>query len=267
MIFFCWAWYPGDAGNVNRSAAMRRDPCLGRPSLLRELITCLSLLASVSSVSAASSNAPAVKAAVPDAKDAKTVVSVSGMTESDYAQCISDLTSRKVVFEQAGKVTQHGCELSNAIALTAVPTAFGDVNISGKPTMLCSFVRQLGDWVRDVAAPLALAYTGQRLARIETGGAFVCKARYDKPGQIPSEHAKGDAIDIFAFVLADNRSIHVKQEESDTPVERDLVRVLRTTACAYFTTVLGPGSDSAHSEHFHFDTGLHGATPNYRICE
>lgn len=50
-------------------------------------------------------------------------------------------------------------------------------------------------------------------------------------------------------------------------MERDLVRVLRTTACAYFTTVLGPGSDSAHEEHFHFDTGMHGATPNYRICE
>ena len=237
------------------------------PSLFGKLIACLSLLASISSVSAASSNASAAKAPVTDAKDAKTVVSVSGMSEPDYAQCVSDLTSRKVVFEQAGKVTQQGCELSNAIALTAVPTSFGDVSISGKPTMLCSFVRQFSDWVRDVGAPLTLAYTGQRLARIEAGRAFACAARYDKPGQVPSEHAKGDAIDIAAFVLADNRRIPVKLEESDTPVERDLVRVLRTTACAYFTTVLGPGTDPAHAEHFHFDTGMHGATPNYRICE
>lgn len=234
-------------------------------SLLRKLIALLVLMASTSIVSAASGAAPAASGA--DAKDAKTLVSVSGMTASDYAACISDLTSRKVVFEQVGNVTQQGCQLSGAIELTALPTAFGDVSVSGKPTMLCSFVRQFSDWVRDVGAPLTLAYTGQRLARIETGGAFVCKARYDKPGQAPSEHAKGDAIDIFAFVLADNRSIHVKEEESNTPVERDLVRVLRTTACAYFTTVLGPGSDSAHAEHFHFDTGMHGATPNYRICE
>jgi hypothetical protein len=237
----------------------------GPPPRLCKLIAPLSLLASISSASAASSNAPAVKA--PDAKDTNTLVSVSGMSDSDYAQCVSDLAAKKVVFAQAGKVTQQGCELSNAIELDAVPTAFGDIGVSGKPTMLCSFVRELGDWVRDVAAPLTLAYTGRRLARIESGGAFVCKARYDKPGQIPSEHAKGDAIDIFAFVLADNRSIHVKPEESDSPVERDLVRVLRTTACAYFTTVLGPGTDAAHAEHFHFDTGLHGATPNYRICE
>jgi hypothetical protein len=231
------------------------------------LITALPLLASVSSVSAASSNAPVVKAPATDAKDAKTVVSVSGMSESDYAQCVSDLTSRKIVFEQVGKATQQGCELSNAIELNAVPTAFGEVSVSGKPTMLCSFVRQFSDWVRDVGAPLTLAYTGQRLARIEIGGTFLCNARYDKPGQIPSEHAKGDAIDIFAFVLANNRRVLVKPEESDAPAERDLLHVLRTTACAYFTTVLGPGTDSAHAEHFHFDTGLHGATPNYRICE
>lgn len=237
----------------------------GPPSFLRKLIAPVALLASTSSVSAASSAPPAAPGA--NAKDAKALVSTSGMTASDYAQCVSDLTSRKVIFEQAGDVTQQGCRLSSAIELTAVPTAFGDVGVSGNPAMLCSFVRQFSDWVRDVGAPLTLAYTGQKLWRIEVGSSFRCSARYDKPGQVPSEHAKGDAIDIFAFVLADNRSLHVKPEESDTPVERDLIRVLRTTACAYFTTVLGPGTDPAHAEHFHFDAGLHGATPNYRICE
>ncbi len=48
---------------------------------------------------------------------------------------------------------------------------------------------------------------------------------------------------------------------------RDLVHALRMTACGYFTTVLGPGADAAHEAHFHFDFGIHGATPNYRICE
>jgi hypothetical protein len=225
----------------------------------------VALLASTSIVSATSTTPPATPGA--DAKDAKTLVSTSSMTASDYAQCVSDLSSRNVVFEQVGAVTQQGCQLLGAIELTSVPTAFGDVNISGRPTMLCGFVRQFSDWVRDVGAPLTLAYTGQKLERIEIGSSFRCAARYDKPGQIPSEHAKGDAVDIFAFVLANNRSIHVKPEDSATPVERDLVRVLRTTACAYFTTVLGPWTDPAHAEHLHFDTGMHGATPNYRICE
>ena len=48
--------------------------------------------------------------------------------------------------------------------------------------------------------------------RIETGQGFACRARYDKPGEVPSEHAKGDALDIAAFVLADSRRIFVKQQ-------------------------------------------------------
>jgi hypothetical protein len=84
---------------------------------------------------------------------------------------------------------------------------------------------------------------------------------------VPSEHAKGDALDIASFVLADGRRVRVKQEELNIPLARVLVGALRTTACGYFTTVLGPGTDAAHAEHLHFDLGLHAATPNYRICE
>jgi hypothetical protein len=65
-------------------------------------------------------------------------------------------------------------------------------------------------------------------------------------------------------VLADGRRIFVKQQDDGTA--RDLVQALRMTACGYFTTVLG-GTDPAHEADFHFDSGLHGATPNYRICQ
>ena len=165
-------------------------------------------------------------------KATKALVSVSAMTTSDYDQCVADLTSKGIVFERAGDLRQDGCQLSGAILLTTVPTRFGDVGVTGKPAMLCSFGRQFSSWVRDVGAPLTLAYTGQKLMQIEAGSAFACRARYDKPGAIPSEHAKGDAIDIASFVLADNRRISVKQRDFDTPMARDLVRVLRTTACA-----------------------------------
>jgi hypothetical protein len=167
--------------------------------------------------------------------------------------------------QQAGDVTEQDSKLFGAIRLKAVPTAVGSVNLSGEPAVLCSFAREFGGWVREVAAPLALGYMGQKLARIETGEAFACRASYDKPGAVPSEHAKGDAVDIAALVLADGRRIFVKQQDNGTA--RDFVHALRMTACGYFTTVLGPGTDPAHEAHFHFDSGLHGATPNYRICQ
>jgi hypothetical protein len=50
-------------------------------------------------------------------------------------------------------------------------------------------------------------------------------------------------------------------------MSRNLIRTLRTTACGYFTTILGPGSNASHADHLHFDLGLHGKTGNYRICE
>ena len=227
-----------------------------------QLITTVALMVFAESVFAESGNAPA-----PSAKPAvaNTKVSVSGMTAPEYAQCVADLTSSHVEFQQAGDVTEQGCKLSGAIRLKAVTTAIGSVTMSGDPAMLCSFAREFSGWVREVAAPLALGHMGQRLARIETGEAFACRARYDKPGAVPSEHAKGNAVDIAAFVLADGSRILVKQQ--DDGAARDLAHALRMTACGYFTTVLGPGTDPAHEAHFHFDSGLHGATPNYRICE
>lgn len=234
-----------------------------RSSLWLELAAAAALLASTS----AASGAPAHAKADDNAKHTQTLVSLSGMTASDYAACVSDLSSQKAVFEQLGAAKDEGCELSGAIKLTSVSTPFGEVRLSSKPIVLCSFGRQFNGWVRDVAAPLALGYTGERLAQVETGSAFSCRARYDKPGLVPSEHAKGDAIDIASFVLADGRRIPVKQQASEIPLSSDLVHALRMTACGFFTTVLGPGADAAHAEHLHFDSGLHGATPNYRICE
>ena len=216
---------------------------------------------------AADPTAPAQSRPVPIAKPAQTLSSMNAMSASDYAQCVSDLTSSKIVFERTDTVRQEGCELSGAVRLSAVATPFGDVTLTGKPTLLCSFGRQFSGWVRDVAAPLTLAYTGQKLAQIETGSAFDCRARTDKPGAVPSEHAKGDAIDLAAFILSDKRRVKVKEDPSDVPHASDLMHALRMTACGYFTTVLGPGSDAAHAEHLHFDSGVHGATPNYRICE
>jgi hypothetical protein len=240
---------------------------LMRLSLLVEAIIKASILVSTSAIPIAGETKSTQATPPPKAKEAESLSSMSGMTASEYSDCVSDLTSRKVVFEQLGDAIDKGCRLSGAIKLEAVATPFGDVVLSGAPTMLCSFGQQFSRWVRDVAAPLTLAYTGQKLAQIETGQAFACRPRYDKLGAVPSEHAKGDAIDIVSFALSSNRRVHVKQSDSDIPQAHDLLRALRTTACGYFTTVLGPGSDSAHEEHLHFDTGVHGATPNYRICE
>ncbi len=157
--------------------------------------------------------------------------------------------------------------MQGAIELDAVSSPFGKVSLTGKPTLACLFARQFTTWVRDVGAPLTLAYMGSKLMEIETDGAFVCRTRNNRPGEKVSEHAKGNAIDIAAFRLANGQNLSVKVANASANIDGALMKALRTTACGYFTTVLGPGSDESHKEHFHFDYGLHGPVDNYRICE
>jgi hypothetical protein len=186
---------------------------------------------------------------------------------SRLAQCLSDLKAANVQFTTLGNVSKEGCAVEGAVELDAISSPFGIVSIPGKPTMACVFARQFTTWVRDVAAPLTLAYMNSKLAAIETGAGFICRTRYDKPGEKMSEHAKGNAIDIAAFRLEDGRRLLVKDASASTQMDGVLMRTYRATGCGYFTTILGPGSNEAHKEHLHFDYGLHGDTYNYRICE
>ncbi len=75
------------------------------------------------------------------------------------------------------------------------------------------------------------------------------------------------AIDVAAFQLENGQNVSVKAAVASAKNDGALIKALRTSACGYFTTVLGPGSDESHKEHLHFDYGLHGPTDNYRICE
>jgi hypothetical protein len=237
--------------------------------LSRKWIAVVALLALGHHALAANGAAPHVAAPAKTSapKEADPLVSTNAMAPADYAACLSQLGAAKVAFEPVGDAREQGCALSGAVRLTAVSTSFGEVALPAKPTLLCGFARQFSGWVSEVAAPLTLAYSGQRLVSIETGPGFACRPRTDKPAGTPSEHARGDAIDVVAFVPAGGRPIKVKEEASDSSAARGLSHALRMTGCGYFTTVLGPGANAAHAEHLHFDSMQHGATPNYRICE
>jgi hypothetical protein len=191
----------------------------------------------------------------------------STMPIDPVPQCLADLKATKVEFRELGAVTKDGCTVEGALELDAIPSPFGTVSAPAKPTLACAFARRFAAWVRNVAAPLTLAYMGSRLAAIDTGPGFVCRDRYNKPGEKISEHAKGDAIDVTAFALENGHRLTVRESSASANIDGVLMTTLRATGCGYFTTILGPGSNDAHKEHFHFDIGLHGASANYRICE
>jgi hypothetical protein len=76
-----------------------------------------------------------------------------------------------------------------------------------------------------------------------------------------SEHGRADAIDVRGLRLADGREINL----TDVGATKDLRQKIRASACARFSTVLGPGSDGYHEEHIHLD--LAERRNGYKLCE
>jgi hypothetical protein len=188
--------------------------------------------------------------------------------EGNPQQCHADLRAQGVGFEVPGKVDAlPPCKISNAVVIKSVASPAGVVVFPGSPLMRCGFAKVFAEWTANVAAPMVEGHSHQALASIVTGPGFVCRGRNGDSSSKVSEHALGNAIDIAAFVLADKTTLPVKDVLDKAKSYQPLLKALRITGCGYFTTVLGPGSNAAHEEHYHFDLGIHGKSGNYRICE
>jgi hypothetical protein len=139
--------------------------------------------------------------------------------------------------------------------------ANGTVSVEGPVTIDCSMIPALEDWLADVVQPAAQARFGQGVAGLTTFGAYSCRGVDNIAGARLSEHAFGNAIDISGFKLADGRLISIVQEWKKTDTQESaFLHEVHAGACQHFTTVLGPGADVFHYNHFHLDLAMHGAT-------
>lgn len=123
------------------------------------------------------------------------------------------------------------------------------------PLLSCAMVRTLADWLDRSVQPLARGHFERDLAALRVGGGHECRRRNRASAGPISEHATGQALDIFAFKLgsAENASQIVVEKPSGLAQNRFLDAV-RQSACGAFMTTLGPGSDAAHANHLHVDT-------------
>jgi hypothetical protein len=135
-----------------------------------------------------------------------------------------------------------GCGVEEAVRVTSV----AGVQLSQAATVDCSVAQALNTWVDGVAQP---AFKG-RLTELQIAAHYVCRSRNNVKGAKVSEHGKGRAIDISAFVLADGTVLTVAEDFNAT------LRRIYKAGCGIFKTTLGPGSDGYHEDHFHFDTAI-----------
>jgi hypothetical protein len=141
-----------------------------------------------------------------------------------------------------------GCGITDPVRLREVD----GVKLSTPATIDCETAGALADWIEDVAKP-AFRRTGGGLDRLEIYASYACRKRNNLSSGKLSEHAKGNAVDIGGFVLANGQVVSVLSDWGKGTAGR-ILKDIRRGACGIFRTVLGPGSDRYHANHFHFDT-------------
>src|SRR5208282_4120819 len=160
------------------------------------------------------------------------------------------------------------CGMTHPFKVSAL--ADGTVGVDKPVTIDCSMIPALEGWLADVVQPYAQARFGAPVVGLEAFGAYSCRPVDNIAGAQWSEHAFGNAIDVAGFRLADGREISIVRDwkRSDSQ-ESAFLHEVHAGACQHFTTVLGPGADVFHYNHFHLDLAMHGATNNgpRRYCK
>lgn len=141
-----------------------------------------------------------------------------------------------------------GCVALHPVLVETLP---GDVALRPPAVLTCAMAEATALYVRDHAAPATRAVFGASLATIDQVSSYVCRAR--RAGDKLSEHARANALDWGALELGDGTTVEIVRHRRIEPRRARLVGRLRDAACGPFTTVLGPGTDSDHADHFHFD--------------
>jgi hypothetical protein len=129
----------------------------------------------------------------------------------------------------------------------------GPVAIKPTATLACPIVSMLDRWLIDSVQPAAQRWFGSRVVEIKQISAYSCRGMNGNAHAHISEHAFGNALDISGFTLADGRKVTVKNGWRGMPEEQGFLRDIQAGACQLFNTVLAPGSNVYHYDHFHFD--------------
>jgi hypothetical protein len=139
------------------------------------------------------------------------------------------------------------------------------VAIEPRATLACPLIAAVDRWVLDDVQPAAAAWFGEPVVEMKQLSSYACRSINGRPGANISEHAFGNALDVAAFKLASGREVSVKSGWRGRPEELGFLRQVHAAACERFSTVLGPGADAFHYDHFHLD--LARRTSGRAVCK
>lgn len=148
------------------------------------------------------------------------------------------------------------------------------VALTPDATLTCEMAAALHGWVSGAVKPAARQRLKTEVTSIRTATSYACRRRNNSSSGKMSEHSKANGLDMAGFVFAaEEKGVAVGGGNWGEGLlaalgvsgQASFLEEVQKAACGYFTTVLGPGSDAFHGDHFHVDVLQRKG--DYRICQ
>lgn len=189
--------------------------------------------------------------------EAALAVTVAAADDTACRQRLERLGAR---FEPVPALSDGQCGAARPLKITALA---GDLALNPPATLVCGAAEALARWATE-AQTLAERDLSQPLKGLSLGTTYLCRGQNHDPDAKLSEHAFANGIDVMGFTFANRAVIAVAPLPEGTP-EAAFLAHARAKACGFFRTVLGPGTDAAHANHFHLDERER--TAGHRLCQ
>ncbi len=186
-----------------------------------------------------------------------------GMMPPSEVACRTELRRLGVAFRDVARIADGPtCGIDYPIELSGLDSG---VAIRPAVKLNCQVTLAFAKWVKFELVPSSRFRYFSGVGRITPMGGYSCRKMNSRASNPWSEHARGNAIDIGTITLKNGKEIDVRKKSFFAFREKGLLKAVRSDSCKYFSTVLGPGSDPNHWNHFHFD--LRTRKSGYRHCD
>ena len=184
-------------------------------------------------------------------------------TQAEPSECRLRLGEKLAIAPSIPAIDRPGgCVAPDVVRLEAIVLKNGTrVAVSPPATLRCSMAEEIVHWVRDDLTA-AVRDLGSSLRAIDNYASFDCRGRNNIPGARLSEHGHANALDIRSLRLGNGELVKL----TDPYVVRGFREDVKRSACARFSTVLGPGSDGFHEDHVHVDL-MERAPGRFKMCQ
>ena len=168
---------------------------------------------------------------------------------AEEVECRRQLRRLGVTFEDSPRIDEGGeCRIDHPVRVSGLA---GKVAMKPAATLSCEMALTFARWARDELTPAARWRYFSGVKTIHQGSSYSC--RRIAGTRTLSEHGKGNALDVMRIELRNGKDIDVRKPGWFSFREKSLLNKARAGGCEYFSTVLGPGYNRAHADHFHFD--------------